>query len=243
MPTPSFPWSLVFRGIGPTHWTDLPLAAWARAGADAPSPWLTATGETAARPSRWLNAAWATAEIARRLQQLEPASDGARFGYAGGWGEDRRELWRGSYLDAKPNATHWGIDVAAPAHTPLLLRLAPSTGVSLVEAWQDPDSSGGWGGRLVLELSSDPTHWLVLAHLEELNLLPTVRPDRPHGFEVELGRLAAPARNGGWFPHLHVQRVLKGTDLEQIDGYGDPAALLDGRAPCPIALGQLLSAP
>ncbi len=63
-------------------------------------------------------------------------------GYSfGGYVEDRREIWRGSYLN-EDAALHLGIDVNVPAHTPITL-LADATAV-VVE--HDPNQDGGWGG-------------------------------------------------------------------------------------------------
>jgi len=151
-------------------------------------------------------------------------------GYIGGWSEDRSLLWQGSYLQ-HGHAIHLGVDIMAPVGTAILLS---GDGVdddaTVIEAWHDPDVAGGWGGRLVLD-DDHPTHWLVLAHIE-------ISPDVTEGERVgaasgPIAMLASAERNGGWFPHLHVQRVRRGSDLRLIDGYGTLDEIANGSAPFP----------
>jgi 4-aminobutyrate aminotransferase-like enzyme len=69
-------------------------------------------------------------------------------------------------------------------------------------------SAEGFGGVLVLEHQGDTPHrfWTIYGHLA-----PASFAHAPVGAIVEqgteIGRLAPPAENGGWPPHLHVQML------------------------------------
>lgn len=136
----------------------------------------------------------------------------------GGYLEDRWDLWRGSYLNppgvqtyplptgATPTsaavrrfatALHLGVDYFVPAGSVVCL---PRDGVLL--ATQYDDSPGGWGGRVVVRMRSDDRDLFVtFGHLERPWLV--VGSERRAGEAI--GIVGAPAANGGWLAHLHVQ--------------------------------------
>jgi murein DD-endopeptidase MepM/ murein hydrolase activator NlpD len=146
-------------------------------------------------------------------------------GYVGGYLEDRATLWRGSYL-APNRAVHLGVDISGEVGFPVLV---PEAGW-VHEAWHDPDQNGGWGGRLIL--SRPGGGFLILAHLD---LLPGLAAGRPLAAGQWIGTLAPSARNGGWFPHLHLQLAASGEDLAELDGYGPDRPDNSTRFPDPLA--------
>lgn len=219
------------HGDGPARTA---LASWARLHqtvAEAPAyrwaEWDLAgqaaalVGEAAHSP--FLDPAWCERTIAAAAR-----TRGAD-GYAGGYLEDRRVLWRGSYLDPE-RAVHLGVDVGARVGTPVC---TPVSG-RLRSCWQDPDQAGGWGGRVIVEVADGSL--LVLAHLD-LQAGLDLGGQMPAGTSV--GRVAPSERNGGWFPHLHVQRVRHSGLLATLDGYGPAHGQnqVDYPDPWPLLLG------
>lgn len=138
----------------------------------------------------------------------------------GGYVEDRRELWRGSYLDEN-SAVHLGNDVNVPAGT----RLTVAQPATLVHHVHDTCQDGGWGGVLMFRLAQPIgtiTHFLY-AHLKN------EAPRLPIGSHVQPGDVVAVLgeahENGGWYEHLHVQALTQAAwdrtqgDLAKFDGY------------------------
>ena len=155
----------------------------------------------------------------------------------GGYLEDRRNLWKGSYLDDHA-AVHLGIDVNVPAGS----RISVAYACHVERIVHDPDQNGGWGSVIMFALDQPVgqiSHFLY-AHFGR------------NGIQVQEGQnlkagdiagiLGKPHENGGWYEHLHVQAMtaqawnrLRG-DLAKFDGYGssknahpdfpDPAPIL-----------------
>ena len=153
----------------------------------------------------------------RFLRRLHHRWDAYSFG---GYVEDRRELWRGSYLTDE-TALHLGIDVNVPAGTALTVA-QPAT---IVHHTHDPCQDGGWGGVVFFALDQpigDITHFLY-AHLKN------EPPHKPVGSHVTPGDIVAvlgePHENGGWYEHLHVQTLTRDAwertqgDITKFDGY------------------------
>ena len=165
-----------------------------------------------------------------------------RWGVAyslGGYLEDRRDLWRGSYL--KPtSAVHLAIDVNVRAGTDVAVKY-PCRVEKIVH---DPEQDGGWGTVVMFRLEKAVgkiSHFLY-AHLAKDSV--RVR----EGAAISPGQVAATIgrchENGGWYEHLHVQALtpeawdLFRGDLSKFDGYAarpagdehpyfpDPAPLL-----------------
>lgn len=139
----------------------------------------------------------------------------------GGWLEDRRALWRGSYLDEDHRYLHLGIDVNVPAGTSIALPRRSA----VVRVDDDHPEPYGWGSRLILRPEGMETV-LILAHLS-----PDIRIGPGDTLEAGelVGRVGDHPRNGGWFPHLHVQlvelrhfEILLANGLRDLDGYGLP---------------------
>ena len=137
----------------------------------------------------------------------------------GGYLELRSTIWRGHYLD--PNImTHLGVDYNVPANTPVTVPV----NCSVVKVYRDMDQNGGWGGLAVFKILSSSIHeYLMYGHLAH-DSLPNV------GDLFEPGEIVAKTgeinENGGWYPHLHVQRYIHNVwykepiDFIKLDGYG-----------------------
>lgn len=132
---------------------------------------------------------------------------GARCSY-GGWFEDRSTLWRGHYMDPA-HAFHLGLDFTVPERS----RVYSPTDGKVVEIWHDPDTWGGWGGRVVIEIR--PQLYLLLAHLGTIQ----VRVESRLKPGKLIGTVGRSGNNGNWFPHLHAQMV-RGS-FRRADGYGE----------------------
>ena len=125
------------------------------------------------------------------------------FSY-GGYLEDRRVLWSGHYQEAL-KAVHYGVDFTVPEGTPVHI---PIDG-KLIDNFNNGDQDGGWGGRLTFETQKG---FLLFGHLDVTNI-----KDSYSAGDV-IGTIAPPEKNGGWWPHLHVQ-LMREFD-KSVDGYG-----------------------
>lgn len=150
------------------------------------------------------------------------------FSY-GGYMEDRSFLMRNQYQ--KPGETwHLGIDFTVPAGTPVHLPVDAVLRSSCV----DPDQNGGWGGKAIFETRLG---YLILGHLNE------IEPKNEYKAGDLIGTIAEFDKNGGWFPHLHVQAVsLRYTqsDPEVIDGYSSLYTGIEKDCPRPDCFIQEL---
>ena len=167
-------------------------------------------------PSRLLKAA-----LMDRALRCWHRKAGVAYSF-GGYLEDRRVLWRGSYLN-DDTALHLGIDVNVPAGSVISVA-APAR---LIHHEQDIDQAGGWGGVSFFELLApigDITHFLY-AHLR------CGGPLLPLGSQVMPGQavavLGTKDDNGGWYEHLHVQALTAQAWAQT----GGNLALFDGYAP------------
>lgn len=112
----------------------------------------------------------------------------------GGYMEDRAFLMRGQYQ--KPGETwHLGIDYTVPQDTPVHIPVD----AKLRSFGMDPDQFGGWGGKAIFETRLG---YLIFGHLEKAE----VKSEYKAGDFIST--IAGFDRNGGWFPHLHVQAVV-----------------------------------
>ncbi len=143
----------------------------------------------------------------------------------GGYLEDRRHVWRGSYLDRTESYVHLGIDFHVPQGTAVVTEF--DADIALVE--NDPDTDGGWGERIFLRptpAGAEPPArdvLLIYAHLQNVAVNPGahVRPG------MVLAEVGGPPLNGNWAPHLHVQAIQRAmfedillNRFSELDGYG-----------------------
>ena len=138
----------------------------------------------------------------------------------GGWMENRRLLWQGSYLEEKQTFIHLGVDVNAPPGTEISIDFEAH--VVLID--DDYPEVGGWGPRVIVK-SHDDGDYYIFAHLNRE--IPVEEGTRIFAGTV-FARVGRSPYNGKWFSHVHVQRVradvyephIKRGTLHRIDGYG-----------------------
>lgn len=139
----------------------------------------------------------------------------------GGWMEDRRFLWKGSYLDKKMAYIHLGVDISYPAGTEI--KTAFDSIVAKID--YDYPEVGGWGKRVIVKHKAEPLYF-IYAHLDDRSVKCKVGDVLNKGeFLAKVGK--APF-NGNWFEHLHVQAIIEEYYKEieekhlweELDGYG-----------------------
>lgn len=139
----------------------------------------------------------------------------------GGWFEDRRTLWKDSYLEKTQSWVHLGVDITVPVGT----KIAATWSAIVEHVDDDTPEVGGWGPRILVRLISHPNIILLFAHLGQINYEKgdTLSPD------TVFAHVGQPPNNGVWFPHVHVQAI----DLDHykrdwyalvhlLDGYATP---------------------
>lgn len=129
--------------------------------------------------------------------------------HAGGYGEDRAIYDTPIFNPPgeEPRTIHLGLDVFAPAGTPVF---APLGGV--VHSLQRNENAKDYGPTLILEHAPEPglTVWTLYGHLAA-DVLATFEPGAPVSAGARIAALGSSDVNGGWAPHLHFQVML---DLE-----------------------------
>lgn len=141
----------------------------------------------------------------------------------GGYGENRKDMFHGTYLESTGNFIHLGIDINVHAGTPIRLPFD----CYLAQVFVDTDVDVGWGTRVILETKSP--YLMVLGHLENgmYDIL-------GNGFSKKkgeiIGKVGTWPRNGNVFEHLHVQ-MIKPENMKQFDGYGTIKDLIDNPNP------------
>jgi hypothetical protein len=139
----------------------------------------------------------------------------------GGFNENRDVLWFGR----KTPRVHLGVDFNN-------LRVGQSvraiTSGRIQHVMVDKSETDGWGGRVIIRAGD---RCILYGHLDPTTL-PILDAELAAGEEV--GKIAAPTTNGGWFPHLHLQYmtstyVAHFKDLDVMDGYDTriPEGVLD----------------
>ena len=141
----------------------------------------------------------------------------------GGWLENRRTLWKGSYMEEKNLYIHVGVDFNVPWGTRVL---APFDG-EVLRVDDDSPEQHGWGPRLFLR-PHDPNIVLIFAHLSGIKAEAGERISAG----MELASVGPSVANGGWYPHLHAQAMTAHayeehiqTNFKELDGYTSKARL------------------
>lgn len=133
----------------------------------------------------------------------------------GGYGENRKDMWRGTYIEESKKYYHLGIDINVPAGTPIK---CPFDG-QVIDILKDKDLDIGWGGRIIIESHNHYIPFLILAHLNPKTIT-------RHGFLKKgdiLGKVGTWPTNGNVFEHLHIQcldRYNNNEKFDYFDGYG-----------------------
>lgn len=137
----------------------------------------------------------------------------------GGWLENRAYIWRNSYLEKKKTFIHLGVDVNAPAGTPVAIDFD----ATVVRIDDDHDFEGGWGPRVIVR------HEHVDAYIIYAHLARDIRVMMGEGLSQGdvLGEIGQAPSNGNWYPHVHVQvmtpkaySVAYLDNFRSLDGYG-----------------------
>lgn len=139
----------------------------------------------------------------------------------GGFLEDRTALWAGFEPHMK-RMVHLGVDLNGmdPGEPVCLIEDA-----KVVHVMRDVRTFNGWGGRVIFRLERTcPFPYLLFGHLDA-ETLRTQPADHFRAGEV-FANVANSSKNGGWFPHLHVQQMSEAfvasfADLDDLDGYAD----------------------
>ncbi len=141
---------------------------------------------------------------------------GADYSF-GGFLEDRSYLWKNHYQKEQQLFIHLGIDFAVPVATETaLLERSRVEHIML-----DQENYGGWGGRVLIR-SLESQQYFIYGHLRHdipLNVGET------YAAGTILGTVGETQVNGGWAPHLHLQRMDEmfirhyAQNLDMIDGY------------------------
>lgn len=147
---------------------------------------------------------------------------GSAWSY-GGYLEDRSILWNGSYLSNTGAYLHLGIDCNVPIGTPV----HADFDARVIYADHDPDQSGGWGGRVVLDPHLIPRSDYVIMYAHLSRAAETIREDTLILKHALIGHVGTREENGGWYPHVHVQmvereffkRLIERDELHLLDGY------------------------
>ena len=185
--------------------------------------------------------------ICQRMVEEFHAARGVDWSY-GGYLEDRRHLWRGSYLEAKGAFVHLGVDFNVPQGT--RVAVVEDSVVMLVD--DDGDFDGGWGPRVFLKPQAKRRMEIVqiFAHLQAVRvkpgdrLTPGTAVRRSWRSPAQRKLASAPpysGRPGTLFQEILLER------FSELDGYGhqgregNPAPPVPG-SPAPHAPG-LLEAP
>ncbi len=133
------------------------------------------------------------------------------------WSPEGGELWAGGYMedrsiydsdvftgDGEPRTVHLGVDVFAPAGTPVF---APIEG--FLHSAQVNAGELDYGPTIILqhEMPDGLIFWTLYGHLSEDSMFGLEEGDLITAGEV-LGELGGPEINGGWSPHVHFQVML-----------------------------------
>jgi murein DD-endopeptidase MepM/ murein hydrolase activator NlpD len=157
----------------------------------------------------------------------------------GGYLEDRRHIWSGSYLDQSGNYIHLGIDFNVPQGTKIICELD----VDIIIVDDDRDEDGGWGQRIITRPQPDSLDIIfIYSHLQNIGVNPGSRVSAG----ATLAEVGGPPHNGNWHPHLHIQAICRDFfyDLlldrfHELDGYGAPDKLEEWKIYFPDPLSIL----
>jgi murein DD-endopeptidase MepM/ murein hydrolase activator NlpD len=135
---------------------------------------------------------------------------------------DRKKLWMSvpyvrKLIRKSPRTTaaiHIGVDISATAGSTIY---SPLTG-TVIYSRHDKFQKGGWGGFVVIEHKDSP-YVFIFGHLSARGL---PRKGTRIKKRSPIAKLGKEDENGGWWPHLHLQAVLKEVwqkEYDHIDGY------------------------
>jgi peptidoglycan LD-endopeptidase LytH len=166
--------------------------------------WLTRRAETPAEVVAGLHAGFVPVTMADGGMEAVPPNRLA----AGGYDEDRaiydNAAFGAGIAGVEPRTIHLGIDIFAPAGTPVF---APRGG--RIHSFQDNAAALDYGPTLILEhaLEPDLMVWSLFGHLSRESLH-GLKDGAPVAKGQQIATLGDRDVNGGWLPHLHFQLIL-----------------------------------
>lgn len=141
---------------------------------------------------------------------LNIVSENDTFYTFGGFREDRSMLWEGFEGDNK--MIHLGVDFNNLELGDIVASL--SDGI-VIDILVDITPFNGWGTKIIVE---DENFYYLYGHLMNPFVKKWEKIKKGHF----LGVIASPEKNGGWFPHLHLQVMNKkelNVNIREVDGY------------------------
>lgn len=142
----------------------------------------------------------------------------------GGYFETRGGIWDQTYIALEGKILHLGVDFNFPVGTEICV----SHACEIVLIDDDHPEPFGWGKRIIIKiLGTHEPIYLIYAHCD-------LKMDLRVGDLLTAGSVmaavAVPEKNGGWYPHVHVQAMIgeafdyyiTGGKLAELDGYGHP---------------------
>jgi len=139
-------------------------------------------------------------DVEEQHRLLWELSEEGRYRTYGGFGEDRSQLWAGFETHGQP-MIHLGVDFN---NLPVCQPVGALEAGRVIHVFRDASSFNGWGGRVMVQSQNDTV--LLYGHLQFCSLPET-------GDQVQQGQIigyvASDQSNGGWFPHLHLQRMTR----------------------------------
>jgi hypothetical protein len=127
----------------------------------------------------------------------------------GGYMENRKDLWRDSYLKMMENWVHVGVDINVPENSLVFCPIP----FKVLRVEHDTDQNGGWGTKVTVRTKYG---CVIFAHLYGVYVF----EKREYDANTCIGSVAPTKSNGGWFPHLHLQGISEGLSTCIIsDGY------------------------
>lgn len=129
----------------------------------------------------------------------------------GGYGEDRKELLKDTYLKKNVEVIHLGLDIQVPDKTDVVSPFS----ADVVSVFKDYDQDLGWGTQIILNDHCLDLYWII-GHLGRTTLIPTQ--------EITKGQIVGVVgdknTNGAVFTHIHVQVHPYKMNWQEVDGYG-----------------------
>ncbi len=143
-------------------------------------------------------------------QLLSKVSNNGSYYTFGGFREDRSLLWEG--FEGDNQMIHLGVDFnnLSPGD-----KVASISGGDVLDILVDTTPFNGWGTKIIIE---DEKYCYLYGHL--MNTTLSINQQIKTG-EI-LGEIASSDKNGGWFPHLHLQIMEKkelNLNIREVDGY------------------------
>lgn len=129
----------------------------------------------------------------------------------GGYNENRTLYARSTLFSGQePRTVHLGIDIWAPADTPVFAPLAGK-----VHSFRDNSQFGDYGPTIILEHEIDGVRFYTLyGHLSRASLAP-LRKGMSFSQGAVIATFGNGSENGSWPPHLHFQVI---TDMHGREG-------------------------